>query len=83
MKDNSHLEATWRKVRERRAFLRGIGTAAAIVPASALFAAEREPDGDRDDRTLTRGDVALLRLAAAIELIEADLWQQYNELGAR
>ena len=25
--------------------------------------------------------MALLRLAAAIELIEADLWQQYNELG--
>ena len=30
---------------------------------------------------LSRGDAALLRLAAAGELIEADLWQQYNELG--
>jgi hypothetical protein len=30
---------------------------------------------------LTRGDVAILQLLAAAELIEADLWQQYNELG--
>ena len=29
----------------------------------------------------TRGDVAILRLLAAAELIEADLWQQYAELG--
>src|ERR1700689_3546139 len=31
--------------------------------------------------TLTRGDVAILRFLAAAELIEADLWQQYAELG--
>ncbi len=30
---------------------------------------------------LTAGDEAILRLLAAAELIEADLWQQYNELG--
>jgi hypothetical protein len=30
---------------------------------------------------LSAGDVAILRLLAAIELIESDLWQQYNELG--
>jgi hypothetical protein len=30
---------------------------------------------------LTKGDVAILRLLAAAEIIEADLWQQYNELG--
>src|ERR1700689_3190732 len=30
---------------------------------------------------LTRGDAAILRLLAAAELIEADLWQQYDELG--
>jgi hypothetical protein len=29
----------------------------------------------------TRGDIAILRLLAAAELIEADLWQQYAELG--
>ena len=30
---------------------------------------------------LTRGDADILRFLAAAELIEADLWQQYNELG--
>jgi hypothetical protein len=30
---------------------------------------------------LTAGDAALLRFPAALELIEADFWIQYNELG--
>src|SRR5277367_4608465 len=30
---------------------------------------------------LPRGDAAILRFLAAAELIEADLWQQYDELG--
>ncbi|GAC1394548.1 MAG: hypothetical protein NVS4B11_21340 [Ktedonobacteraceae bacterium] len=30
---------------------------------------------------VTKGDVAILRFLAAAELIEADLWRQYNELG--
>src|SRR6266550_7723055 len=30
---------------------------------------------------LTAGDEAIIRFLAAAELIEADLWQQYNELG--
>ena len=29
---------------------------------------------------LTRGDAAILRFLAAAEIIESDLWQQYNEL---
>jgi len=31
--------------------------------------------------TLTKGDAAILRFLAAAELIESDLWIQYNELG--
>ena len=31
--------------------------------------------------SLTPGDAALLRFPAALELIEADFWIQYNELG--
>jgi len=30
---------------------------------------------------LTEGDAAILRFLAAAELLEADLWEQYNELG--
>jgi hypothetical protein len=31
--------------------------------------------------TLSAGDAALLRFAAAAEILETDFWQQYNELG--
>src|SRR5881392_2708724 len=31
--------------------------------------------------SLSRGDAALLRFPAALELLEADFWIQYNELG--
>src|SRR5204863_494222 len=30
---------------------------------------------------IAKGDAAILRFLAAIEIIETDLWQQYNELG--
>ncbi len=80
--DKGGLEPSWRRVVQRRSFLHGIGAAAAaVLPATALFAAETDGDHDRDDTPLSRNDVAILRLAAAIELIESDLWQQYNELG--
>ncbi len=36
---------------------------------------------DRGNGALSKGDAAILRFLAAAELIEADLWQQYNELG--
>jgi hypothetical protein len=36
---------------------------------------------DYDTGTLTKRDVAILRFFAAIELLESDLWQQYDEFG--
>jgi hypothetical protein len=75
---DEELQAHWRRVVGRRSFLKGVGIAgAAALPASAIMA-------DRAfarSGALTKGDVAILRLLAAIELIESDLWQQYNELG--
>src|ERR1017187_4651555 len=43
----------------------------------------REQDEGRHDRneSLSRGDAAMLRFAAAAEILETDFWQQYNELG--
>ena len=67
------VDSTWQRVIQRRKFLQGVGLAGTAAGASTLFA----QTGSR----LSSGDVALIRLAAAIELIEADLWQQYNELG--
>jgi hypothetical protein len=75
---DEELQAHWRRVVGRRSFLGGVGlAAAAAVPGSALFAGEAMAAS----RALTGGDVAILRFLAAVELIEADLWQQYNELG--
>jgi hypothetical protein len=75
MKDNNS-----KQFKNRRSFLRGsLATGAAVMSASALsdaklFAAPQATPP-------TSGDVAILQLLAAAELIEADLWQQYAELG--
>jgi len=70
----------------RRSFLRNLGLGAALLaPGAALLtssgkALAKNGNGKKFN-ALTRGDVAILQLLAAAELIEADLWQQYNELG--
>jgi Ferritin-like domain len=72
------VEGHWHQVVRRRAFLKvGAGVAAATIPAGTLLATNAMAAGN----TLTKGDAAILRFLAAAELIETDLWQQYNELG--
>ena len=46
-------------------------------PAARLSA----HDDNNGNGRLPRGDVAILKFLAAAEIIESDLWQQYNELG--
>ncbi len=53
--------------------LTAFGAASAGVP---LLAA----DHDRS-KHLSKGDAAMLRFAAAAEILESDFWVQYNELG--
>ena len=53
----------------------GVGLLARGLP---IFGQDQDEDGGGH---LTKGDVAILRLLAAAEIIEADLWQQYSELG--
>jgi hypothetical protein len=69
----------------RRSFVKNGLTAATIATTgvgllangSSLLADDgHEEQGGR----LTRGDVAMLRFAAAAEIIETDFWVQYNEL---
>jgi Ferritin-like domain len=70
---------------DRRSFVKNGLTAAAIATTgiglmtnnSAVLADE---EAAASSAPLTRGDAALLRFAAAAEIIEADFWQQYNEL---
>jgi hypothetical protein len=68
-------------VLRRRSFLKGLGiTGATFLSANALLMTEGKGQATLGGG-LTKGDVAILRLLAAAEIIEADLWQQYNELG--
>ena len=60
----------------RRSFLAGAGAGALGLSLLAdVSVASANP------RKLTKGDEALLRFPAALETLEADFWQQYNELG--
>jgi hypothetical protein len=62
------------KRNNRRSFLK---SSLAVAGVSALG-----PDLlAQSSRRLTNGDAAILKFLAAAELIEADLWQQYAELG--
>src|SRR5215472_14644049 len=65
-----------KRMTNRRHFLRRgmiAGGAAGICGAgSALFG--------QTSNTITAGDVSILRFLAAAEIIETDLWIQYNEL---
>ena len=65
----------------RRSFLRrGVAVAGTVSAGTALLGAPREALADGSSGFLVPGDAAILRYLAALELIEADLWQQYNEL---
>src|SRR5580658_4178236 len=63
----------------RRAFLKQ-GLLAGTATVGAGLIASNTASGQVSTAP-TPGDIAILRLLAAAELIEADLWQQYAELG--
>jgi len=69
----------------RRSFLKGIGVAGAASVGAGLLAqtssAFAQEGPEEHSGRLTRGDAALLRFAAAAEILETDFWVQYNELG--
>jgi hypothetical protein len=68
----------------RRSFLRkglAVGGAGAIGAGLLANGLSLPAFAKESSSSLTKGDVAILRLLAAVEIIESDLWQQYNELG--
>ena len=71
----------------RRSFVKSGLTAAgaATVGAGVLLShsSSVSANGGREERSghLDKGDAAILRFLAAAEILETDLWQQYNELG--
>src|SRR5207248_5833194 len=61
----------------RRNFLgTGLAVSAGAVGAALLPGVSAGAAG-----ALTQGDAAILRFLAALEILETDFWQQYNELG--
>jgi hypothetical protein len=69
----------------RRSFVKNGLTVAGIATAGVGLLADSssllaEEESDEHSRRLTRGDAALLRFAAAAEILETDFWVQYNEL---
>jgi hypothetical protein len=83
------MNNTWinmKNATNRRSFLKnGLAVAGAATAGVGLMAespsawAQDGFDNDRSGR-LTRGDAAMLRFAAAVEILETDFWVQYNEL---
>src|SRR2546427_6725156 len=70
----------------RRSFIKngmlvaGGATAGAGLLADGLSVFGQEGPEEASG-TLTPGDAAILRFLAAAEILESDLWVQYNELG--
>ena len=60
----------------RRSFLVGTGVGVGAVGAGLLADVPLAVAGTR----LREGDEAILRFLSALEILETDLWQQYNEL---
>src|SRR5262245_32247934 len=62
----------------RRSFLaKGAAAGAGTLGVGRLLA---DPAAAVASGGLTKGDEAILRVLAAAEIIETDIWQQYNEL---
>src|SRR6202158_4955606 len=75
------VQRHWQGVVKRRSFLKGLGIAGATLSAGALLGTEGNAQTTRSSGGVSKGGAGLLRVAAAGGIIEADLWQQYNELG--
>src|SRR5450631_3481880 len=83
------MEETWSSMKtaiNRRSFVKNGLTAASIATAgvgllgNSSFALADQGGDEHGDHRLSRGDAALLRFAAAAEILETDFWVQYNEL---
>src|SRR6201997_3882357 len=77
------MENMWSSMKmatNRRSFLKNGLAVSAGVGLLGHDSSALADDGDDHGGRLTRGDAALLRFAAAAEILEADFWVQYNEL---
>ena len=66
------------RLTSRRTFLKASLAAGAGVAGTAIAGLPVLADSDS---SITSGDEAILRFLSALEILETDFWQQYNELG--
>jgi Ferritin-like domain len=72
------IEQSWHGTDRRSFLVRGAALGAGAVGVGRGLAL---PSSASAGGEITKGDVAILQFLAAAELLEADLWEQYNELG--
>jgi len=83
------MEHVWSSMKgaiNRRSFVKSGLTAAGVATVGAGLLADgssllAQEGPEEHSGRLTPGDAALLRFAAAAEILETDFWVQYNELG--
>ena len=76
------FENITRRRANRRAFLKnGAVAAGAVTVGAGLVSRPLSVFAEEKNGSLPPGDAAILRFLAAAEIIETDLWIQYNELG--
>src|SRR6478735_3019818 len=80
------MHSLWNNMKteiNRRSFVKS-GLSAAGIASAGIGMLANSPSLLADDERrghISRGDAALLRFAAAAEILETDFWVQYNELG--
>jgi hypothetical protein len=69
----------------RRSFLKNTMVAGAAATAGAALLTKGVPAFAAEEKngSLSKGDAAILRFVAAAEIIESDIWLQYNELAGK
>jgi len=65
----------------RSLLVRGLVAGAAAIAGGQWFADGSPAFAAGESGSLPAGDAAILRFLSAAEILETDLWQQYNELG--
>src|SRR6266566_2179951 len=81
-----HIWSSMKGAIDRRSFVKSGLTAAGVATIGAGLLADSssllaQEGPEEHSGRLTPGDAALLRFAAAAEILETDFWVQYNELG--
>jgi hypothetical protein len=70
-----------RKTSRRSLLIGGAALGAAATGVGRLLAVGSPAAAAVSSGSLSAGDAAILRFLSALEILETDLWQQYNELG--